>query len=69
MSSKDDPANKATASLGIRTDTTSAATTDFFAHHERFFETSNVGTNLPDGGRSPRVVQHHKAITGRNRSS
>jgi len=68
MSGNDESASKAAPSLGIKTDKTRSTTDDFFARHERFFETSDVGTNLPDGGRSPRLAQRYKGIIGRNRS-
>ena len=40
----------------------------FFERHDRFFETSDVGTRLPDGTRSPRLRYRHEAIIERNRA-
>ena len=40
----------------------------FFERHDRFFETSRVGTRLPGGDRSPRLTYRYEAIIGRNRA-
>lgn len=40
----------------------------FFDRHDRFFETSLIGTRLPDGNRSPRLVYRYEAIVARNRA-
>jgi len=40
----------------------------FFDEHTRFFESSRVGTLLPDGTRSDRLRYRHEAIIERNRA-
>jgi Methyltransferase domain len=41
---------------------------DFFDRHDRFFQTSIVGTRLPNGNRSPRLSYRYQAIIERNRA-
>ena len=41
---------------------------DFFDRHDRFFETSPVGTRLPDGGRSPRLHNRYQIIIESNKA-
>jgi|SRR5215472_3251820 len=41
---------------------------NFFERHDRFFDSSTVGTRLPDGSRSPRLRFRYEAIIERNRA-
>jgi hypothetical protein len=40
----------------------------FFDRYSRFFDTSGIGTRLPDGSRSPRLSYRYKAIIERNQA-